>query len=69
MLVTHALNRNRKKIQTTFVSPVKNTDKKERKGKRKQEVGDDLRVCVLNILPEVSTMPSLVVINLVKEEL
>ena len=32
----------------------------------KQEVGDDLSVCVLNLLLEVSTLLSLVAINLVK---
>ena len=32
----------------------------------KQDVGDDLNVCVLNLLPEVSILPSLVSISLVK---
>ena len=35
---------------------------------KKQEVGDDLSVCVLNILPKVSSLPSLLSINLVKVE-
>ena len=36
---------------------------------KKQEVADDLSVCVLNILPKVSSLPSLLVINLVKVEI
>ena len=32
----------------------------------KQNVGDDLNVCVLELLPEVSTLPSLVVISFSK---
>ena len=35
----------------------------------KQEVGDDLNVCMLQLLPEASTLPSLVVIILVKAEI
>ena len=35
----------------------------------KQEVGDDLSVCMLNLLPKVSTLPRLVTINLVKVEI
>ena len=35
----------------------------------KQEVGDDLSVCVLNLFPKFNTMPSLVVISLVKVEI
>ena len=31
-----------------------------------QEVGDDLSVCVLNILPKTNNLPSLLPINLVK---
>ena len=34
-----------------------------------QEVGDDLGVCVLNLLLEVNTLPRLVVISLVKVEI
>ena len=37
-------------------------------GKTKQEVGDYLTVCTLNVLPVVSTIPSLVVTSLVKVE-
>ena len=33
------------------------------------KVDDDLKVCVLNLLPRVSTVPSLVAINLVKVEI
>ena len=32
----------------------------------KQEVGNDLSFCVINLLPEVSTAPSLVSIRLVE---
>ena len=35
----------------------------------KQEFGDDLSVCVLNLLPEVRTLPSLVTISLVRVEI
>ena len=35
----------------------------------KQEVTDDLHVCVLNVLPEVTTLPSLVVVSFVKLEI
>ena len=53
-------------MHITFLGPTKNTDKKERKGKREQEVGRDLNLCVPNLLLEVSALPSLVVISLVK---
>ena len=36
------------------------------KEKTKQEVGNDLHICVLNVLPEVTTLPSLVGIGLAK---
>ena len=36
------------------------------KKKRKQEVGGDLSVCVMNILPKTSNLPSLLAINLTK---
>ena len=35
----------------------------------KQEVGDDLGVCVMNILPKVNSLPSLLAINLKKMEI
>ena len=35
----------------------------------KQEIGDDLSVCVVNLLPVVSTLPSLVAISLMKVEM
>ena len=35
----------------------------------KQEVGDTLSVCVLNILPKVNSLPSLSAINLIKMEI
>ena len=35
----------------------------------KQEVGDDLSVCVLDIPPKVSNLPSLLAINLMKMEI
>lgn len=37
--------------------------------KVKQEFGDDLRVGVLNILPDVTTLSSLVAVSLVKVEI
>ena len=43
-------------------SPINSSTKKE----KKTIVGDDLSVCVVKLLPEVSTPPSLVTINLVK---
>ena len=43
------------------------TNRKRRR--RRKEVGDDLGICALNLLPEVYTLPSLVVINLVKVEI
>ena len=36
---------------------------------QKQEVDDDLSVCVMNILPKVSSLPSLLAINLMKMEI
>ena len=39
-----------------------------RKIKTKQEIGDDLSTCVLNILPKVSSLPSLLAINRMKVE-
>ena len=53
-------------MKITFASPSKNSAKKEEK---KQEVGDDLSVRVLNLLPIVSILPILVVISLVKVEI
>ena len=35
--------------------------KQIREGRKKQEVGDDLVVCAMNLLPVVTTLPSLVV--------
>ena len=40
-----------------------------RKREKKQEVGDDFSVCVLYILPKVSSLPSLLTINLMKIEI
>ena len=37
--------------------------------KKKQEVSDDLSICVLNILPKSSSVSSLVAINLMKMEI
>ena len=34
-----------------------------------QQVGEDLSVCVLSVLPKVSNLPSLLVRNLVKVEI
>ena len=34
-----------------------------------QEVGEDLSLCVLSILPKVSSLPRLLTINLVKVEI
>ena len=34
-----------------------------------QELGDDLSVCAMNILPKVSSLPSLLAINLMKMEI
>ena len=45
---------------------------RRRRKKEKQEVGDNSGVCVLNLLPEVSTLPrlpSLVAITLVTVEI
>ena len=42
---------------------------KELFAQSKQESGDDLGVCVLNVLLEVSPLVSLVIISLVKEEI
>ena len=46
-----------------MTSPWKGINNKE------QEVTDELRVCVLNILPEVSTLSSLVAVSLVEVEI
>ena len=46
-----------------FPVPLKTT---ARRKKRKQEVGEDLGISVLNLLSEVSFLPSLAAINLVK---
>ena len=35
----------------------------------KQEVGDDLSVCMMNILPKFSSLPNLLAINLRKMEI
>ena len=44
------------------------TNQKKKK-KEKKEVGDDFNICVLNLLPEVSTLPSLLAISLAKVEM
>ena len=41
---------------------------REREKEEKQEVGDNLSVCVMNILPKVSSLPNLLAINLMKME-
>ena len=50
----------KKNTQTNFASPSRNTVKK-------QEVGDNLSICMLNLLLEVSNLPSLVIICLPKK--
>ena len=47
--------------QKTFGSPSKNN---ARKDKKQQEIGDNLSVCVINLLSVVSTLPRLVAISL-----
>ena len=42
---------------------------KEKEKKLEEEAGDDLSVCVMNILPKVSRPPSLLAINLMKMEI
>ena len=42
---------------------------KEKEKKQEEEAGDDLSVCVMNILPKVSSLPSLLAINLMKMEI
>ena len=53
-------------MQKTFGSHSQNSDEM---GKEKKEVGDDLGICILNLLSEVGTLPSLVAICLVKMEM
>ena len=52
----------KKKTQTIFVSPPRKNDEKE---KEKQEVGDELSICVRKLV----TLPILIGINLVKVEI
>ena len=52
-------------IQKTFGSHSKNSDEM---GKEKKN-GDDLGICILNLLSEVGTLPSLVAICLVNVEM
>ena len=47
----------------------KKQKQKKQKQKKQQEVGDDLNVCVLNILPKASSLPGLFAINLTKVEI
>ena len=54
-------------MKITFASWSKSTDEKEKE--EKQEVGDNLSVCVMNILPKVSSLPNLLAINLMKMEI
>ena len=56
-----------KTLEITFASQSRKSDEKEKK--KKQEVGDDWSVCVINILPKVSSLPSLLAINLMKMEI
>ena len=42
---------------------------KEKEKKQEEEAGDDLSVCVMNILLKVSSLPSLLAINLMKMEM
>ena len=51
-----------------FCKSVKKTVTR-RKSKRKQGVGDDLSVCVLNILPKVSSLPKVLTVKLTKVEI
>ena len=37
--------------------------------KKKKKVGDDLSVCMMNILPKVSSLPSVLAINLMEIEI
>ena len=42
---------------------------KEKEKKQEEEAGDDLSVCVMNILLKVSSLPSLLAIDLMKMEI
>ena len=52
-------------VQFSFLTRLQ----KRMPSKQKQEVCDDLGVCVLNILRKVNSLPSLLAINLVKVEI
>ena len=57
--------------QKNFSEPIQKKWRKEKKeGKKKQqELGDDLSVCMMNILPKVSSLSSLLAVNLTKTKI
>ena len=63
LLVTPAFHRKRKKHTKIFVNPSKNTNENERKGKNRQEVCDNLSVCVLKLRLEVNNFLNLVALS------
>ena len=64
--VYHA-GQSEKNLKVIFASLSINGDEKEKK--EKQEIGNELRVCVLNLLSQVSILPGLVTISLVIAEI
>ena len=52
-----------------MILTIYNQNVKLYKIKKKQEVSDDLSICVLNILPKSSSVSSLVAINMMKMEI
>ena len=63
LLATSVIDKN---LRNIFASLSKKTD--EQRKEKKKLVGDDLGICVLKLLLEVTTLPNLVAISLVKEE-
>ena len=54
-------------LSTTFLNTGITNETFQQSGK--QEVGNDLSVCVMNILPKISSLPSLLAINLCKKDI
>ena len=55
--------------QSVQTSVEKKIEKEKEKKQEEEEAGDDLSVCVMNILLKVSSLPSLLAINLMKMEI
>lgn len=64
---TFLKQKSEKNTQNNFCQSVQKSD--EKKVKKKTGIDDNSSVCMLNLVPKVNTLPSVVAINLVKVDI